>query len=157
MTKSSAIMVQLSTSDGDSKQQMVVFANNAVFRRSMTGTTRTRWRHASVGDLPTWVHGYVNLTKASPTPMSVSHGPTLMEVTDDEATEADGGAFPRNVGLRYARVMEGMDADPTTNVPVENVEQYVKDWLDAQVRDDNAWIDGHIHPQGTCKVPTAPE
>lgn len=157
MTKSSAIMVQLSTSDGDSKQQMVVFANNAVFRRSMTGATRTRWRHASVGDLPTWVHGYVNLTKASPTPMSVSHGPTLMEVTDDEATEADGGAFPRNVGLRYARVMEGMDADPTTNVPVENVEQYVQDWLDAQVRDDNAWIDGHIHPQGTCKVPTAPE
>ena len=40
---------------------MVVFANKAVFRRSITDGTRTRWRYASVSDLATWVDGYVNL------------------------------------------------------------------------------------------------
>ena len=69
MTKQTAVMVQLSTSDSESKQQMVVFGNKAVYRRSLTDGTRTRWRYASVGDLPTWVDGYVNLTKAAPTPM----------------------------------------------------------------------------------------
>jgi len=157
-TKSTAVMMQLATADGDSKQQMVVFANKAVYRRSLTEGTRTRWRYASVGDLPTWVEGYVNLTQAAPTPMSISHGATLMEVTEDEATEAEGGAFPRNVGLRYSRVIDAMDADPTSNVPTPDVKQYVQDWLDAQGRDDNAWIDTHVHSAGTCVIkPAAPE
>src|SRR4051794_2184095 len=107
--KATAVMMQLSTTDSTSKQQMVVFANKAVYRRSLTDGTRTRWRYASVGDLPTWVDGYVNLTKAAPTPMDVSHGPTLMEVTDEEVTEADGGSFPRNVGLRFTRVLDAID------------------------------------------------
>ena len=157
-TKSTAVMMQLATADGDSKQQMVVFANKAVYRRSLTEGTRTRWRYASVGDLPTWVEGYVNLTKAAPTPMAISHGATLMEVTDDEASEAEGGAFPRNVGLRYSRVIDAMDTDPSTNVPTPDVKAYVQDWIDAQTRDDNAWIDTHVHTAGTCVVrPAAPE
>ncbi len=155
--KSTAVMMQLATADGDSKQQMVVFANKAVYRRSLTGSTRTRWRYASVGDLPTWVEGYVNLTKAAPTPMAISHGATLMEVTDDEVTEAEGGAFPRNVGLRYSRVIDAMDTDPSTNVPTPDVKDYVQEWIDAHSRDDNAWIDTHVHPSGTCRPTVAPD
>jgi nitric oxide reductase NorQ protein len=153
--KQTAVMVQLATSDGDSKQQMVVFASKAVYRRSLTDGTRTRWRYASVGDLPTWVEGYVNLTKAAPTPMDVSHGPTLMEVTEDECTEADGGSFPRNVGLRFTRVLDAIDTDPGSVVTTTSVRTFMDDWVDAQSRDDNAWIDTHIHPAGTAKAPTA--
>jgi hypothetical protein len=157
-TKSTAVMMQLTTADGDSKQQMVVFANKAVYRRSLTEGTRTRWRYASVGDLPTWVEGYVNLTKAAPTPMDVTHGATLMEVTEDEVKEAEGKTFPRNVGLRYSRVLDAMDTDPSTNVVTSDVKQYVQDWIDAQTADDNAWIDTHVHPAGTCVVkPAAPD
>ena len=89
-TKSTAVMMQLSTADGDNRQQMIVFASKAVYRRSLTGGTRTRWRYASVGDLPTWVEGYVNLTKAAPTPDGRDHGATLMEVTEDEVDRGRG-------------------------------------------------------------------
>src|SRR4051812_40563778 len=105
MTKSTAMMVVLATDDGDNKQQMIVLPGNSVYRRTLTGSTRTRWRYASVGDLPTWVDGYVNLTKAAPVPMDVQHGPVLMEVTADENTEAEAGTFPRNMGLRFTRVL----------------------------------------------------
>jgi nitric oxide reductase NorQ protein len=157
MTKQTAVMIQLATADGDSKQQMIVFASKAVYRRSLTDGSRTRWRYASVGDLPTWVDGYVNLTKAAPTPMDVSHGPVLMEVTGDENTEADGGSFPRNVGLRYARVADALDADPASAIPVGNVQEFMTEWIDAQTRDDNAWLDRHTHPAGTARVATAPD
>jgi nitric oxide reductase NorQ protein len=153
-TKATAVLVQLATTDSAAKQQMVVFANKAVYRRSLTDGTRTRWRYASVGDLPTWVEGYVNLTKAAPTPMDVSHGPTLMEVTEDEVSEADGGSFPRNVGLRFTRVLDAIDADPTSVVTTTSVRTFMDDWVEAQSRDDNAWIDKHIHPAGTAKAPT---
>jgi nitric oxide reductase NorQ protein len=151
-TKSTAVMMQLSTADGESRQQMIVFASKAVYRRSLTGGTRTRWRYASVGDLPVWVEGYVNLTKAAPTPMDVSHGATLMEVTEDETTEADGGSFPRNVGLRFARVLDAMDADASAMVKDPNVKEFMDDWLQAQAEDNNAWIDGHIHAAGTARL-----
>jgi len=159
-TKATAVMMQLATADSESKQQMIVFASKAVYRRSLTDGTRTRWRYASVGDLPTWVDGYVNLTKAAPTPMDVSHGPTLMEVTEDEVAEADGGSFPRNVGLRYARVIDAIDADPASATPAESdVQSFMVEWVAAQTRDDNAWLDAHVHPAGTAKAPTpaAPE
>jgi nitric oxide reductase NorQ protein len=158
-TKTTAMMVQLSTADGDSKQQMVVFADKSVYRRSLTDGTRTRWRYASVGDLPTWVEGYVNLTKAAPTPMDVSHGATLMEVTEDEETEAGGGSFPRNVGLRYARVIDALDDDASTATPALDVKEFTEAWVEAQSRDDNAWIDTHIHVAGTAiaKPAAAPE
>src|SRR3982750_2799400 len=110
-TKDTAVMVQLATDDRDNRQQMIVFANKAVYRRSLSGSTRTRWRHASVGDLPVWVKGYVTLTTSAPTPMTISHGPVLMEVTGEEVTEAEGGTFPRNVGLRFARVLDALDAE----------------------------------------------
>ena len=150
-TKQTAVMVQLSTTDSASKQQMVVFANKAVYRRSLTEGTRTRWRYASVGDLTTWVEGYVNLTKAAPTPMDVSHGPTLMEVTEDEVTEADGGSFPRNVGLRFTRVLDAIEAD-AASVPdfTGDVKAFMDQWVEAMAKDDNAWIDRHIHPAGTA-------
>jgi nitric oxide reductase NorQ protein len=151
-TKSTAVMMQLSTADGESRQQMVVFPSKAVYRRSLTGSTRTRWRYASVGALPEWVQGYINLTSAAPTPMDVSHGPVLMEVTADETAEADGGSFPRNVGLRYARVLDAMDADPGSHTPVPDVQGYVQEWIDACERDDNAWIETHVHPSGTAVV-----
>ena len=103
-----------------------------MYRRTLTGTTRTRWRYATVGDLATWVEGYVNLTKAAPEPMDVSHGPVLMEVTDDEVTEAETGAFPRNVGLRFARVLEAMDADPSSTPEFPGtVHEFVTEWTDA--------------------------
>jgi len=151
-TKSTAVMMQLATADGDSRQQMIVFASKAVYRRSLTGGTRTRWRYASVGDLPVWVEGYVNLTKSAPTPMDVSHGVTLMEVTEDETTEADGGSFPRNVGLRFARVIDAMDADPTAKVVETDVRRFTDEWQRAQAEDNNAWIDAHIHAAGTARV-----
>ena len=75
----------------------------------------------------------------------------------DEVDEAEGGAFPRNVGLRYSRVIDAMDADPSTNVPTPDVKAYVQDWIDAAVRDDNAWIDTHVHPAGTCRPTVAPD
>lgn len=151
-TKTTAVMMQLSTADGDNRQQMIVFASKAVYRRSLTGGTRTRWRYASVGDLPTWVEGYVNLTKAAPTPMDVSHGATLMEVTEDEQHEADGGSFPRNVGLRFARVIDAMEADATAMVKEPEVKLFTSEWQRAQASDDNAWIDTHIHPAGTARL-----
>jgi hypothetical protein len=161
MSKQTAVMMQLATGDGDSKQQMIVFASKAVYRRSLTDGTRTRWRYASVGDLPVWVQGYVDLTKAAPTPMEPSHGPVLMEVTEDEATEADGGSFPRNVGLRFARVVDAIDADPTTAMPIGTdanaVRDFVQEWVDAQEADDNAWLDRHVHPAGTAIVKPAPD
>jgi nitric oxide reductase NorQ protein len=154
MTKQTAIMLQLATADGDNRQQMVVFADKAVFRRSLSPDTRTRWRYASVGDLPTWVEGYINLTKSAPTPMEVSHGPVLMEVTEDEATEAAGGSLARNVGLRFQRVLDAMDADPaSTPVYAGSAEDYIGEWLHANTRDDNAWLDTHTHPAGTAKAP----
>jgi nitric oxide reductase NorQ protein len=156
-TKSTAVMMQLSTADGDNRQQMIVFASKAVYRRSLTGGTRTRWRYASVGDLPTWVEGYVNLTKAAPTPMDISHGVVLMEVTEDEVTEADGGSFPRNVGLRYARVIDAMDTDPTAKVVDTEVKAYVEEWQRAQAEDNNAWIDSHIHAAGTARIVPVPD
>jgi nitric oxide reductase NorQ protein len=157
-TKTSAVMMQLSTADGDNRQQMIVFASKAVYRRSLTGGTRTRWRYASVGDLPTWVEGYVNLTKAAPTPMDVSHGAVLMEVTEDENTEADGGSFPRNVGLRFARVIDAMDADPLVKVVDGDVKAFTAAWQTAMDSDDNLWIDNHIHAAGTARItPVAPE
>jgi hypothetical protein len=155
-TKSTAMMLELSSADGESKQQMVVFTSRACYRRSLTGATRTRWRFASVGDLTTWVDGYVNLTSAAPTPMNVSHGPVLMEVTEDEATEGEAGTFPRNVGLRFARVLDAMIADglgsPTPDVPT-----FVAGWVAANDGDDNAWLDRHIHPAGTARPAPAPE
>ncbi len=158
MTKQTAVMMQLATGDGDSKQQMIVFASKAVYRRSLADGTRTRWRYATVGDLPDWVAGYVNLTKAAPTPMDVSHGPVLMEVTDDEVTEADGGSFPRNVGLRFARVLDAMDSDPaSTPVHPGTVLDFMNEWVGANDTDDNAWLDRHVHPAGTAIVKPAPD
>jgi nitric oxide reductase NorQ protein len=154
--KSTAAMMQLATADGASRQQMIVFPSKAVYRRSLTDATRTRWRHASVADLPTWVDGYVTLTASSPTPMTMSHWPVLMEVTEDEATEAEGGSFPRNVGLRFARVLDALDADPSSVIPFTgSVKEYMDAWVDALARDDNAWIDTHIHAAGTAKAPAA--
>lgn len=151
MTKSTALMLQLATTDGDNRQQMVVFTDKSVYRRSISTDTRTRWRYASVGDLPTWVAGYINLTKSAPTPMEVSHGPVLMEVTEEEATEAGGGSLARNVGLRFQRVLDALDDDPTTAVVVDDTETFINEWLAANVADDNAWLDRHIHPSGTCR------
>jgi nitric oxide reductase NorQ protein len=154
-SKSTAVMMQLTTADGENRQQMIVLASKAVYRRSLSDGTRTRWRYASVGDLPTWVDGYVNLTKSAPTPMSVGHGPVLMEVTEDEVTEAEGGSFPRNVGLRFARVIDALDADPSSAIPVpgDDVKAFMEAWVEAQATDNNAWLDRHIHPAGTAKAP----
>jgi len=158
-SKSTAMMLQLSTGDGDNKQQMIVLPANVVYRRTLTGSTRTRWRYASVGDLPTWVDGYVNLTSHAPVPMDVSHGPVLMEVTEDESTEADAGTFPRNVGLRFARVLDAMDADPAaTPVHGGTLNEFMSEWVDACAGDDNAWLDRHVHPAGTARIlPATPE
>jgi hypothetical protein len=161
MDKQTAMLAQLATGDGESKQQMIVFADKSVYRRSLADGTRTRWRYASVGDLPEWVGSYINLTKAAPTPMDVSHGPVLMEVTEDEVTEAAGGSFPRNVGLRFARVIDAIDADSTSVIPIgtgpDAVKDFVQEWVDAQASDDNAWIDRHVHSAGTARpAPAAP-
>ena len=48
MTKSTAMMIVLATDDGENKQQMIVLPSNVVYRRTLTGSTRTRWRFASV-------------------------------------------------------------------------------------------------------------
>src|SRR3954470_2861299 len=146
------MLVQLSTTSGN-RQQMVMFANGAVFRRSITDGTRTRWRHAAPSDPPTWAQGYVNLAGSGPEPMSLTHGPVLMEVTDDEATEAESGSFPRNVGLRYARVIDALDADPATAIPVGSVSDFLTEWASARAADDddaNAWVERHIHTAGSA-------
>lgn len=163
MSKSTAMMMQLATSDGENRQQMIVFpAKKSVFRRSLTGDTRTRWRHAGVGDLPTWVEGYVNLTRTAATPMDLTHGPVLMEVTPDECDEAEGGSFPRNVGLRFARVMETMDAEGAIVNP--NVKDWLDEWQSAIDAGDDTWLDAQTHAAGTARAvpaaapaPTAPE
>jgi len=153
-SKPTAAMLQLSTASGDNRQQMIVLPDTTVYRRTLTGTTRTRWRYATVGDLATWVEGYVNLTKAAPEPMDVTHGPVLMEVTDDEVTEAESGTFPRNVGLRFARVLDAMVADPTATPEFTGtVKEFVEEWIAAHNGDDNAWIDRHVHPAGTARPP----
>jgi nitric oxide reductase NorQ protein len=158
MSKTTAMMLQLSQADGENKQQMIVLPGNSVYRRTLTGATRTRWRYASVGDLPTWVDGYVNLTKAAPVPMDVSHGPILMEVTADEDKEANDGAFPRNMGLRFARVLDAMDADPTST-PAHglSVDAFMNAWVAANDGNDDAWLDQHVHPAGTARIAPAPE
>jgi nitric oxide reductase NorQ protein len=158
MTKTTAMMLVLATDDGENKQQMIVLPSNVVYRRTLTGSTRTRWRFASVGDLPTWVDGYVNLTKAAPVPMDVSHGPVLMEVTADEHTEADAGTFPRNMGLRFTRVLDAMEADPTST-PVHGlgVNDFMQAWVTANDGGDEAWIDQQVHPAGTARVVPVPE
>lgn len=156
-TKQTAIMLQLATATGESKQQMVVFAGGAVFRRSMTDGTRTRWRHATPREVDTWTEGFVNLAGAGPKPMSLSHGLTLMEVTSDEVTEAEGTGFARNVGLRFTRVIEAMDADPSSVPPFAgDVGEFIAQWRAANDSDDNAWLDRHIHPAGTARPAPAP-
>jgi nitric oxide reductase NorQ protein len=158
MTKDTAMMIVLATDDGENKQQMIVLPSNCVYRRTLTGSTRTRWRFASVGDLPTWVDGYVNLTKAAPVPMDVSHGPVLMEVTTDEHTEAKEGTFPRNMGLRFTRVLDAMEADPTST-PIHglSVNEFMNAWVAANDTGDESWIDQQVHPAGTARIAPAPE
>jgi hypothetical protein len=155
-TKSTAMMLRLATGDGGAEQQMVVFANKAVFRRSITGGTRTKWRHAPVSDLTGWIEGYLNLASAGPEAMAPSHGPVLMEVTADEEREAGDAAFPRNVGLRYARVIEALDDDPTTRILTGPAQEFITAWFDAQASDDNAWIERHLHVAGSARVTPAP-
>jgi len=150
MSKSTAMMLQLASDDGETRQQMIVFANKAVFRRSLNADTRTRWRYASVGDLPTWVEGYVNLTRSAPQPLNLSHGPVLMEVTEDEADEADSGSLARNVGLRFARVMDAMDRDGAVVNP--DVEDWVREWQEAQTAGNESWLDANVHVAGTAKA-----
>jgi hypothetical protein len=84
--------------------------------------------------------------------MDVSHGAGLMEVTEDETTEADGGSFPRNVGLRFARVIDAMDADPLAKVVEPDVKAFTEEWQRAMAGDDNLWIDNHIHTAGTARL-----
>ena len=156
-TKATALMLQLATGDAENRQQMVVFPDKGVFRRSLSPDTRTRWRFATVSDLPTWVSGYVALTKSAPTPMTLSHGPVLIEVTPDEQAEAAKGTLARNVNLRYQRVMEALD-DEASAVTTPDVEGYIKDWMEALAKDDNGWIDSHVHSAGTARVAApAPE
>jgi len=156
MSKTTATMLQVVSSDGENRQQMIVFADKSVFRRTLTGTTRTRWRHAAVGDLPTWVAGYVNLLKVSPTPMDLNVGPLLMEVTADEVTNASAGSLDRNVGLRFTRVLDAIEADPTTAAVTPDTQTFVSEWLDATSKDDNGWLDAHTHSAGTARG-TTPE
>ena len=106
----SALALQLSSDDGSARQQMIAFPDGTVFRRSVTADSRTRWRAGSVSDLPTWTQGYCDLAAASPTPMNVSHGPFVMEVTETEQTDANNGTLARNVQLRFQRVLDAIDA-----------------------------------------------
>jgi hypothetical protein len=104
-----AMALQLSSDDSTSRQQMIAFPNGMIFRRSITTESRTRWRSGSVSDLPTWTQGYCDLAAASPTPMNISHGPVIMEVTADEQDDADKGTLARNVQLRFQRVLDAID------------------------------------------------
>jgi MoxR-like ATPase len=79
----------------------------------------------------------------------------LIEVTADEVAEVSTGAFPRNVGLRFQRVLDAMESEPTP-APVDT-ETFITEWLGANTSDDNAWLDRHIHPAGTARpAPAAP-
>jgi nitric oxide reductase NorQ protein len=153
-TNPTATMMVLSTVDGDNRQQMVLLPDTTVYRRTLTGATRTRWRFATVSALAPWTENYVNLTGEAPEPMHLIHGPVLMEVTEDEADEANGGAFPRNMGLRFARVLDAIAADPTsTPAFTGTVREFMDEWLEANGSDDNAWLDRHVHPAGTARPP----
>jgi hypothetical protein len=155
-TKSTAALVRMATADNTAEQQMVVFTNGAVFRRSLSPGTRTQWRYAAPSDLPTWAEGYCNLASAGPEPMNITHGPVLMEVTEDEQNEANAEGFNRNVGLRFARIVEALDADPATQIPVGGVKDFLDEWHAAQTSDDNAWLDRHTHVAGTARPAPAP-
>lgn len=152
-TKQTALIMQLTSDDGAQKGQMVVFPGRAVYRRSLSPETNTRWRHVSVGDLTKWVPDYVTLTKTSPTPMEVTHGPVLIEVTEDEAAKAADNKLERNVKLRYDRVLKAMNDGVLPIMPSETVADYVAAWMNANSTDDNAWLDRNIHPNGSAKEP----
>jgi hypothetical protein len=102
-------MLQLATSDGENRQQVIALTDGTVFRRSVTTESRTRWRYGAVSDLPAWLSGYCSLAGAAPTPMSISHGPILMEMTDEEVGLATKGTLARNAQLRLQRVLDAMD------------------------------------------------
>jgi hypothetical protein len=104
-----ALALQLSSADNAARQQLIAFPDGTIFRRSVTSESRTRWRGGNVSDLPTWTQGYCDLAAASPTPMNVSHGPFVMEVTEDENDSASKGTLARNVQLRFQRVLDAID------------------------------------------------
>jgi nitric oxide reductase NorQ protein len=158
--KETALLLQIATADGSNRQQMVALPTKTVFKRTVSATGRTQWRAAYPDNLPGWIAGYLSTaTTSSPDPLNLTHGLALMEVTDAEVAEMS-TAFPRNVGLRYQRVIDAMD-DPTDVWPItglNDVEQYVKDWMDAARDGDTDWIDRHMHPAGSAKAsaPAAP-
>ena len=155
-TKSTAVMMQLTSRDGTQRVQMLALPSGSVFRRTLVTGSQTRWRRVviSSGDLAGWVPNFVSLSAKAPTPMDVTQGPVLIEVTTDEKTKADDkGTLERNVTLRVGRVLEAMDAGTLPIMPSQPLAEYVEAWLKASTEDDNSWLDLNIHPNGSAKEP----
>src|SRR3954451_20285297 len=111
-TKSTAVLMQLTSLDGEQRVQMIALPDGSVFRRTLVTGSQTRWRRAVLADLGHWVPNFANLSKTAPTPMEVTQGPVLIEVTEAEVATAttSTGRVERNVTLRVTRVLEAMDA-----------------------------------------------
>lgn len=158
MAKHTALVLQMSTDTGDDHTQMMLFANSMLYRRTVSGATRTQWRSGFMAELPRWLADYVKLgVQSSPDQSKISHGLALIEITEDEATECADKNMPRSVRMRYQRVIDAMDDGsdpwPVTESEFAVVQQYVIDWMDATSTGNDAWLDEHTHPRGTAKEP----
>jgi hypothetical protein len=156
--KQTAVILQLSGDPARDhegyRQQLIIFPGKVVFRRNLTPDHRPRWRPSHVTDPAEWVQHSANLTAIAEVPLTLSHGPVLIEVTDDELTAAQADDFQRNVGLRYARVKDAMDdAGEAPTTAQDGIDQFITDWLTAMDDSNDTWLDEHLHPQGSAKDP----
>lgn len=161
MTKDTAMLLQISTADTANRQQMIVLPTKTVFKRTVNSGGRTQWRAAYPDELARWVASYLSTAATStPQPLTLSHGLTLIEVSEAEVTELADGTLPRNVGLRYQRVIDAMDSDPSSNpnTPLNDVEAWIESWGEAVRSGNDTWLDHNTHAAGTAKAatPTAP-
>lgn len=157
MTSPTALILQIATADRNSRQQVVALPSGVVFRRSVMTGSRTQWRYAMPDAMPTWLGQYVLLAKgSSPAPMDVVSGCALMEVTPAEVSEMETSTFPRNVGLRYQRVLDAMEEAPG-EWPVtdaDHITEWVERWVQAVRDGDEKAVTRSVHPAGKAATKT---
>lgn len=151
-----AMAMQLTSDDGLQHQQAVLFPDSkTTYRRTVGPDKRTKWRYGHLDNPVDWFVSFVRLAaEQTPTRMNVDFGCVLMEVTEDECSEAPGQSLPRNVGLRYQRMLDENDGTVTENA--EAVREWMEAWYTAIGSEDNDWLADHTHPAGSAKATPAP-
>lgn len=101
-TTPTAFVAEIQDPKTGTRTQVIATLSGTVFRRALAeGQKRTHWRAGKVTTVAQWLRNFVAMSeKVNGSTVSFA---TLIELTDEEASEADNGDLPRNVGLRFDR------------------------------------------------------